>query len=390
MTADRLLPLHRPARRFPTAMARLSLLLCLSILLLAAWAPAAGAAPGQELAVQDDAVLLHRSYGDADLALRRAATMGAKRIRVNLHWANQMSEAHRRARREPADLRYDFSNLERLYADAAAHGLKLQVTLTEPAPRWATSNKAIGKTKPNAAAFGRYASAVATQFAGRIDRYSTWNEPNWHSRLRPPKQAPNIYRALHNQAYRAIKRADPRAQVLVGELAPGASKRFMTPALAFLRRMTCVNARYRPVRRCPRILADGFAMHPYNFARKPSQARPRNADVVEIGSLSRLTSALDRLRARNRLRTPGNRRMSVYITEFGYFTKGPLRVTPKRQATWLREAWNIARRNPRVVQFLQYQLIDPWPKRVTWRTAVMDRNGKPRPAYHALRKLATR
>jgi hypothetical protein len=391
LTSGRAAPLHQPTPRFLTSMARLSLLLSLPILLLAAWVPAAGAAPRQELAVQDDSVLLHRHYGDADLALKRAANMGAKRIRVNLQWAWQMSEEHRKARKEPQDLRYDFSTLERLYTDATAYGLKLQVTLTEPAPRWATGNKSVGKNKPNPAAFGRYASAVATQFAGRIDLYSTWNESNWHARLRPPKQAPNIYRNLHNRAYKAIKRADPRAKVLVGELAPGASNRFMTPALAFLRRMTCVNARYRPNRKCPRILADGFAIHPYNFAKKPSQARSRNPDVVEIGSLSRLTSALDRLRARNRLRTPGkNRKMPVYITEFGYFTKGPLKVSPQRQANWTREAWNIARRNPRVVQFLQYLLIDPWPKKVTWRTAVLNRNGKPRPAYHTLRKLARR
>jgi hypothetical protein len=371
-------------------MARIALLPCLAILLAAA--PAAHAAPNQRLAVQDDAVLLHRHYGDADLTLARAAAMGARHVRVNLQWAKQMSREQARLRTlRPRDVRWDFSELERLHADATRHGLKLQVTLTGPVPRWASGNGRVGKTRPKPARFGQFAAAVAQRFAGRINRYSTWNEPNWQANLRPRSKAPGIYRKLHVQAYRAIKRTDPRAQVLIGELAPGVSRRYMIPALAFVRRMACVNARYRPARRCPRLRADGFAMHPYNFARRPSKARNRNTDVVEIGSLPRLTRALDRLRARNRLRTPGrNRKMPVYLTEFGYFTRGPLRVSLKRQANWTGEAWNIARRNRRVRQFLQYQLIEPWPASITWRTAVMNRHAEPRPAYRKLRRLATR
>jgi hypothetical protein len=378
------------ATRVPVGMARIALLPCLAILLMAA--PAAHAAPNQVLGVQDDAVLLHRNYGDAELTLQRAAAMGAHRVRVNLQWARQMShEQARLATLRPRDVRWDFSELERLYADAAAHGLKLQVTLTGPVPRWASGNNRVGKTRPKPARFGQFAAAVATRFAGRIDRYSTWNEPNWQASLRPRSAAPGLYRKLHIRAYRAIKRSDPRAKVLIGELAPGVSKRHMIPALAFMRRAACVNRSYRRTRKCPRMLADGFAMHPYNFAKRPSRARNRDSDIVEIGSLPRLTRALDRLRAHNRLRTPGrNRKMPVYITEFGYFTRGPLRVSLKRQANWTREAWNIARRNRRVKQFVQYQLIEPWPSSVTWRTAVMNRHAQPRPAYRMLRRLATR
>jgi hypothetical protein len=53
------------------------------------------------------------------------------------------------------------------------------------------------------------------------------------------------------------------------------------------------------------------------------------------------------------------------------------------------EAWEMARRNPRVRQLLQYQLLEPWPDSVTWRSAVMERDGTPRPVYETLARLAT-
>ena len=63
--------------------------------------------------------------------------------------------------------------------------------------------------------------------------------------LQPYRSAPSRYRAMHSKAYRAIKRADPLAQVLIGELMPGANRSKSAPALSFLRRMTCVDRRYR-------------------------------------------------------------------------------------------------------------------------------------------------
>jgi hypothetical protein len=364
-----------------------SLLLALA---LAALVPAgAHAAAGMELGVQDDAVLLDHAYSDAGLALDRAAELGAERVRVNLRWDRAMPRRQARLKHAPADVEWEFGPLERLLADASARGLRMQVTLTGPAPRWATGPRRWSSNRaPRPVHFGRFAGAVARHFAGRIDRYSTWNEPNWHSRLQPHRGAPGRYRALHLRAYSAIKRADPAAQVLIGELMPGANRSKSTPALAFLRRLACVDRAYRRTRRCPPLLADGFALHPYNFARRPRAARSPNPDIVEMGSLSRLTRALDVLAVRGALRTPTGVPMPLYLTEFGYFTKGPIALGPRRHARWMAEAWRIAARNPRVHQLLQYGLVDPWPAAITWRTALLRRDGAPRQAFYALQRLA--
>jgi hypothetical protein len=363
-------------------------LLPVTLVALALALPApAFAVPNLELGVQDDPVLLDQRYGDSALALDRAAAMGADRVRVNVVWAHVMPVRQARAKRAPRQVRWDFSQLERLYAGAAARGLRLQVTLTGPAPRWATSDRRIGTTNPSPRHYGRFVRALAQQFAGRVDRYSVWNEPNWHRRLRPSRTAAGQYRKLYARGHAAIKRVDPAAQVFIGELMPGANSRLSTPALAFLRRMTCVNRSYERARSCAPLRADGFAHHPYNFARRPSAARNANRDIVEMGSLSRLTKALDRLAAIGRLRTPSGAKMPVYLTEFGYFTSGPIARSSKQHAAWMTEAWRIAQRNPRVRQLLQYLLLDP-PKGVSWRTAVMKRDGTPRRVYFALQKLA--
>jgi hypothetical protein len=355
----------------------------------AATAPAAHAAADLELAVQDDAVLLTRSYGDSQLALDRTVQMGARRVRVNVRWAASMPAAQARAKRRPKTIVWNFGPLLRLLDDAGARGLRLQVTLTGAAPAWATASHKVGVNQPSARYYANFVTEAVRAAAGRVDRWSIWNEPNWFSQLGPRSRAAGVYRALYRKGYAAIKREQPGAQVLIGELMPGASSSRSTPALRFLRDVTCSRAGWRAAKRCTGLVADGFALHPYNFARAPGKARNPNPDIVEMGSLSRLEKALDRLSARGALRTPRRKPMPLYLTEFGFHTAGPLAVSASRQARWLTEAWRIAKRDRRVKQLLQYLLIDPWPKGVSWRSAVLTRDGRTTPAFEALRKLAS-
>ena len=350
---------------------------------LACLIPAASAAASAnlELAVQDDPVLLNRSYGDDQLTLDRSVEMGATWVRVNLRWAASMPDAQARARRKPHTVAWDFSRLSRLLDETDARGLKVQVTLTGPAPAWATSTHRVGNQAPSKKQYGRFVAAAVRTFSGRVTRWSVWNEPNWHSQLGPRSRAASLYRGLYRSAYAAITAEQPKARVLIGELMPGANRTRSIPALRFLRSLAC--------KRCPKLRADGFALHPYNFARRPASARSSNRDVVEMGSLSRLTRALDDLARSGRLRTRRGGRMPLYLTEFGYHTTGPVAVSSSTHARWMTEAYRIAERNPRVRQLLQYQMIDPWPENVTWRSAVLERDGTPTAAFRALAKLAS-
>jgi hypothetical protein len=210
----------------------------LAIAALALVFPSAAAARTPlEVAVQDDGVFVGPSTYSRDLALQQARAMGVTRIRVNAYWSHFVRQATDTT--APKTPLYDWSTLDSLIDAAKAYGIRVQLTLTGPAPAFATSNRQISNYGPKADAFGDYARAAATHFKGRVDRYSIWNEPNYVSWLQPFDLNAAIYRQLYEAAYKQIKRADPSAQVLIGETAPYAIKKRSTAPLAFLRDVTC-------------------------------------------------------------------------------------------------------------------------------------------------------
>jgi Cellulase (glycosyl hydrolase family 5) len=338
-----------------------------------------------EVALQDDAVFLNRSYYDRERALAQAQKMGVTRLRVLVIWA-RVPGAEPDKKTAPDDPKWDWTSYDSLINDAAAHGIRLQLDLTGPAPAWATSNGKQGVVHPDAKLFGEFAAAAAKHFKGRVDRYTIWNEPNYVGWLAPARKEPQLYRALYTQAYNAIKKADPAAQVLIGETAPyHEAGRAMAP-LEFLRGVTCRNEVYAPTKACPTLHADGYAHHPYEFANPPQAPYP-GADNVTVGSLDRLTKALNKLASVHALATPDGKPLDVYLTEFGYFATGPVAVPPAKRADYLKTAFDIAARNPRVKEMLQYILVAP-PPGVRFNTSLIEQDGKATGPYLALSKWA--
>jgi hypothetical protein len=361
-------------------------------------APAARAAKGMEVALSDDGVFLFRAYYSRAKAFKRARELGVTRLRVMLTWAGALRGRQARSRRAPAKPRYYIHRWDDLIDAAAARGIRIQLTLTGPAPAFATSNHKIGTHNPNAKRFGRFARAMAEHFMGRVNRYSVWNEPNYVSWLFPRKRAPALYRKLYVAAYAAIKAVDPGAAVLIGETSPHDSPDRSWSPLGFLRRVACVRSDYRLDRKCAKarpapggtLRADGYAQHPYDFLHPPS--RGADPDDVTIGSLNHLTSALDRLSRAGALYAPRRSAMPVYLTEFGYFAHGRRKIPESRHAQYLVEAFGIARRSGRVRQLLQWGLVDPpanYPGSF-FNTAIMGRHGKLRKPYRSLRSWVAR
>src|SRR3954447_1320772 len=251
----------------------------------------AHAARGMEVALQDDSVFLTNSWYGRDRAFQRAQELGVTRLRVNMLWARTIS--HNTGRSVPADPGYQWGNYDALVSQAAAHGIKVQLTLVGPAPEWATGNHKVGVYKPNAGRFGRFAADVAAHFKGRVDRYAVWNEPNWKSWLEPHGSSPRLYRSLYKSAYSAIKRSDPSAKVLIGETSPLARGRAGTAPLSWLRAMVGHS----------RLKADGYAHHPYDYRNSPHRVRGEKT-AVPSASLGPLPRERSRLPQRRLLRPP--------------------------------------------------------------------------------------
>src|SRR5918999_184517 len=379
------MPLERPARALLAALAA-----ALAVLTCCLVAPGdAGAARGMELAIQDDALFVQgNKHFSGNRSFDYAKAIGVTRIRANLLWANTMPASQYEARRKPAMINYNFSQIDALIDRAARNGIRVHLSLTGPAPRWSNARRAHPQRgawhKPNARQFGEFASVAAAHFRGRVDRYSIWNEPNWKTWLGPLTAAPSLYRALYVRGYNAIKQADRRAKVLIGETSPYGRPGMSTSPLAFLRELTCVDANYRRARRCPVLKADGYAHHPYDFAHAPSFQYP-GADNVTMGTLSRLTRALDRLKRAGVLRPNGGGRMPVYLTEFGYFASGKRVLPAKTRSRYLKQGYSIALRNPRVKSQMHYLLRTlPRGSKSTFNTGLVSGRGKRLPQYKAL------
>jgi hypothetical protein len=399
-------------------------------------AGSAHAARGLEVAIQDEPVLLYQNYYNREKALQQLQQLNVSWVRINVQWA-KADYADANSRSVPANPRYDWSQYDNLIDTAAAHGMHVEVSLTGKTPAYASGDGQIGPVRPSPFLYGKFVQAAAQHFKGRVSRYTIWNESNLGAWLSPLKQGPAIYRQLYQAGYAAIKGVDPTAQVLMGPTSPYALRKRATSPLAFLRAVNCVtqtkSGRLRPKGNCSKLIADGYAHHTYDFilpigppSRKfpskgcsqlskktlaklnrlrPSVRRsvkkrleraqlektcPDAKNAATLGTISRLTKLLNQLAALGRLSDPQGKPLNLYLTEYGYFEIGKRTIKESLRAKYLVQAFQIALRNPRIKQLLQYELVQPPVgfNGAFFDTAIVARNGVPKASYLRLRTWA--
>jgi hypothetical protein len=368
--------------------ALLALALALAAIGLGLRAGDAHAARGMEIAIQDDAAIVTQSYEKygftQDRALQLAHAFGATRLRISLVWANTLTPTQRNARHKPADVQYMFGLVDDTIDAAAKYGMRVHLSLTGPVPAWAAGNHRVGPYKPSVGAFAEWVGIVARHFRNRVDRYSIWNEPNLRAWLSPARSSPALYRKLYLRGYKTIKANAPEAQVLFGETSPFGSGIAAKP-IAWLRKALCVNNRWKRRRGCPKLKADGFAHHPYDFLHAANFQYP-GKDNATMGTLRNLTRALDRFSRSGALRRNHGGRMPLFLTEYGYFATGPRALSRRKRTKYLAQGWSIALKNPRVKSNLQYLMAAP-PRRSSsayFNLALLTTRGKAYPQYNTL------
>jgi hypothetical protein len=339
--------------------------------------------------------------------------LGVKALRVELSWASVVPSATSATKpafdaTNPAS--YNWALYAPVLARAQALGWPVLLTVTSPVPRWATSNKkAPYVTRPDQRDFQEFMTAVAREFGSQVSVYSIWNEPNhpaflmpqWSSNGKPA--SPRIYRGLYQAGYAGLLAAGlTHPKVLFGETAPTGfdtvnprregSRALLhdVAPLAFLREALCLNSHYRRAGSCGKLQMSGYAHHGYTKAVNPHWVSSKRDDVT-IGSLSRLSAALDRAAGAGAI--PSH--LPIYLTEFGVqsFPNRELGVSVSRQAEYDAIAERIAWSNSRVAAFSQYLLKDdPLGGRpgssvaggaVGFQTGLEYVSGKPKPLYTA-------
>lgn len=407
----------RPQRAALTRLAACVLAVGALLCVLVSPAPAV-AARGAAVSIMDDQLLLNASEAQIDREMALFVAMGVDRLRVSAFWDQIAPDPLAREKpagfdgSDPAEPRYAFEPLDRVVAGASRYGLRVMVTISTPAPVWATRDPKRDNPvwKPKPGEFGDFTAAVVGRYAPFVDHWGISNEPNRAAWLQPQADrrgrpiSPHLYRGLVQAAYPRIKAADPDSVALVGELAATGSadnrgvEAHQRP-LRFLRAMGCRNRRYRPVRsgRCKGfrpVPADAIGHHPYQLL-LPPRHRSENRDDAAINDGRRLVRTLDRL-TRVRALKPGGvrRRLDVFYTEFGYQTKPPdpfAGISLSKQRHYLQQAAYLAWRTPRVRELNQFRLTDgaiagSGPARFReFQSGLLFRDRRPKPAYRVFR-----
>src|SRR5262249_55624286 len=148
---------------------------------------------------------------------------------------------------------------------ASAHGVKL-LGILDYGNAWASNAAPAGDDRyppDDPATFAAFAGTAAKRYRRRVAGWEVWNEPNNSlSGFWKPAPDPAAYARLAKAAAKALRRADHKAQVVTGGLAPtfdivtyGRDYGFFTAATmakpSWFRRFTAA------------------AIHPYTFLQAP-------------------------------------------------------------------------------------------------------------------------
>jgi len=371
------------------------ILIVVTMLALLVPAAVASASKTQFTTVEAPSELLFS--GSPDAALDTIKDLGATAIRIQITWSSVAPNPD--ATRAPSFNATDpnaypagaWARYDAAIDGARARGLKVYLTLTGPAPRWATAAKRDQLTKPSAEAFSKFASAAGRRYGSKVSWWSIWNEPNLGKLLKPIKglASATVYRQLYLQAYSGLRSVGVRAPILIGELAPiGNTFRDQGTIhpLQFLRKVLCLDSRWHKARSCGKVPTQGFAMHPYTPRFGPF-FQPQNQDDVTIGVLSRLVKALDRAASAGAL----PRRLPIYVSEFGVqsWPDRQFGVPPATQSDFRSIGEQMAWSNSRVKSFSQYLLRDDPPTAGAHGKfesgLYFYANSAPKPAYYGFR-----
>jgi Beta-galactosidase len=316
------------------------LLVAASLLLAPAVAPALGATPKGFFGVMVNGPLDDPAV-DLDAQATEMAADGVQSWRVEMAW-DQI---------EPQQGRFDFTGTDRKVLVAARHGFDV-LALAVRAPAWANGGSMDPFVPPKEpAAYGRYLTALIGRYGPNgslwaehpevpkrpVRAWEIWNEPNLRVYFNVTSFA-RPYARLLRAAYPAVKRADPKATVLMASMA-----NFSWRDLATLLR-TQKGLRF-----------DAAGAHPFS-------GRPSNA--LKIVRLNR--QVLDKY---------GHRRAPMWLTELTWSSakgrKQPLtknwETTEQGQAQRLRDAYRLLLRDRARLRL----------QRIFWYTWATVDNGSP-------------
>ena len=344
----------------------------LALLAAALLAPAsASAASNQVMTFEAPSELLDDFAREETLDEIQA--LGVSHVRALVYWSEFSARPNSKSKPTfntadpnayPADT---WGRLDRLVDSLERRGMTAQLTLTGPVPKWATKTPQGQGQRPGRAAVRqvgarrRHALRRPHRPVVDLERAEPPGLPRPAVQERQP-HTPKLYRKLYVAGEGAIHgvAGNAKDKVLFGETAPIGNQNVVSP-LAFLRGALCLDKNYKAKGKCKKLRIDGYAHHAYTRKAGPTFVST-DADEVSIGSLGRLSAALDKAARAGRIDKNGR---DIYLTEFGIqsWPDKLAGVRPARQAEYTAMSEKMAYANPRVKAFSQYLLRDDEPRK---------------------------
>ncbi|MFV0457797.1 MAG: Ig-like domain-containing protein [Actinomycetales bacterium] len=301
--------------------------------------------------------LLWLSEAQLDTDLNAVKRAGVTWLRMDVAWSEL----------ESAPGSTDWARLDRVVDAATGRGLKVEGILTTMAP-WARPAGSTWRYGPTSAAeqaaFASFAQAAAARYAGRIDVWEIWNEPNLLSFW---EQGPNPgdYARLVLATAPAIKAGNPRAKVLSGGTGGaawyGPTASFDIDSVQWYEQFYASGASG---------VVDGIAAHPYTGL--------LSADSGEMAQAKRIRAVMD---------AHGDGAKQLWGTEVGAPTGGENSLSEDTAATLMPQtqaAWDaIANTGP----LFWYTLRDSDDPTREGYFGLLHQDGSAKPGYPMLQRM---
>ena len=231
---------------------------------------------------------------DLDSYFNGLKALGVTWVRWDLDWNVVQSDG-------PGS--YTWEAVDRVQATAERYGIQSLAILTYT-PEWARNSGC--KDDPHCApadpaAFGRFASAAANRYKGRIKYWEIWNEPNFTFFWKPQPNAA-LYATVLRQAFAAIKAVDAGTTVLSGGLAASGDE-----ADGSIAPITFMNSLYA---QGANAAFDAVGFHPYTYPATPDYKAWWNRwqQIEPVRAL---------------MQSRGDSGKQIWLTEYGAPTGGP-------------------------------------------------------------------
>ncbi len=342
--------------------------------------------------IDDNAQTLN---GNPDAVFAELHDLRTQIVRIDLNWGGPQGVAGGFPTvrpTDPNDGQYNWSLYDRAVLYARQYNIAVLFSIVST-PSWANGDNPPNVAPTSSQSLRDFAYAAATRYSGAFRRPSdgvllpavthwlAWNEPNNPVYLTPQYDGTTIvsgraYAAICNAVVAGVKGTLIKGEKVAcgvtaprGNNNPSTARPSVSP-LAFLRAMKQAGAHG----------FDAYAHHPYYG--DPSETPTTTPDArtaVTFGNLKTLENEVTRLYGR----------LPIWITEYGYQTNPPddiFGVSDAQQSAYMRQAFTIAKRDPRIDMLVWFLLRDE-PFLSGWQSGLVTVDGQRKPAWATFRAL---